>query len=137
MMSMGAVLHRHRRDRRLRARRALQVDAEDRRLLCMVGAASISAFPAVQRLRQQVDGGRGGARGSTTSFVWLVLLFASAGVFHHAGIKIPFFAFFAHDSAFVARAQSRRQHAAGDGHRGGACASASAVFPGLLYGLLP
>jgi multicomponent Na+:H+ antiporter subunit D len=27
-----------------------------------------------------------------------VLLFASAGVFHHAGIKIPFFAFFAHDA---------------------------------------
>jgi len=30
--------------------------------------------------------------------VWLVLLFASAGVFHHAGIKIPFFAFFGHDA---------------------------------------
>ena len=30
--------------------------------------------------------------------VWLVLVFASAGVFHHSGIKIPFFAFFAHDS---------------------------------------
>jgi len=30
--------------------------------------------------------------------VWLVLIFASAGVFHHAGIKIPFFAFFGHDS---------------------------------------
>ena len=25
--------------------------------------------------------------------IWLCLLFASAGVFHHAGIKIPFFAF--------------------------------------------
>ena len=31
-------------------------------------------------------------------FVWGVLLFASAGVFHHSGIKIPYFAFFAHDS---------------------------------------
>ena len=31
-------------------------------------------------------------------WVWIALLFASAGVFHHAGIKIPFFAFFAHDS---------------------------------------
>jgi multicomponent Na+:H+ antiporter subunit D len=30
--------------------------------------------------------------------VWIALLFASAGVFHHAGIKIPYFAFFAHDS---------------------------------------
>ena len=31
-------------------------------------------------------------------WIWLALLFASAGVFHHAGIKIPYFAFFAHDS---------------------------------------
>ena len=31
-------------------------------------------------------------------WIWIVLLFASAGVFHHAGIKIPYFAFFAHDS---------------------------------------
>ena len=30
--------------------------------------------------------------------IWLVLLFASAGVLEHAGIKIPYFAFFAHDS---------------------------------------
>ena len=28
----------------------------------------------------------------------LALLFASAGVLHHAGIKVPFFAFFAHYS---------------------------------------
>ncbi|MCW8889738.1 MAG: Na(+)/H(+) antiporter subunit D, partial [Sedimenticola sp.] len=32
------------------------------------------------------------------SYLWLFMLFASAGVFHHAGIKIPYFAFFAHDS---------------------------------------
>ena len=30
--------------------------------------------------------------------VWIVLIFASAGVFHQAGIKIPFFTFFAKDS---------------------------------------
>jgi multicomponent Na+:H+ antiporter subunit D len=30
--------------------------------------------------------------------VWLCLLFATAGVVEHAGIKIPYFAFFAHDS---------------------------------------
>jgi multicomponent Na+:H+ antiporter subunit D len=30
--------------------------------------------------------------------VWLVLQFASAGVFHHAGIKVPYFTFFGHDS---------------------------------------
>ncbi len=65
--------------------------------LCIIGAASISAFPLfsgfvsksmvmVAALEQGYD------------WVWLVLLFASAGVFHHAGIKIPFFTFFAHDS---------------------------------------
>ena len=30
--------------------------------------------------------------------IWLMLLFALAEVFHHAGIKIPLFAFFSHDS---------------------------------------
>lgn len=30
--------------------------------------------------------------------VWLMLLFASAGVLEHSGIKIPYFAFFSHDS---------------------------------------
>jgi len=64
---------------------------------CIVGAASISAFPLFSGfisksmiLTAAADEGY---------FVtWLVLLFASAGVFHHSGIKIPFFAFFAHDS---------------------------------------
>jgi multicomponent Na+:H+ antiporter subunit D len=37
--------------------------------------------------------------------VWLILLFAAAGVFHHAGIKIPFFAFFAHDSKHIKTAK--------------------------------
>jgi len=65
--------------------------------LTTVGAASISAFPlfsgfvsksmVMAALLQQ-----------EYFAVWPVLLFASAGVFHHAGIKIPFFAFFAHDS---------------------------------------
>ena len=32
------------------------------------------------------------------TFIYFMLLFASAGVLHHSGIKIPFFAFFAHNS---------------------------------------
>ena len=64
---------------------------------CMVGAASISAFPLfsgfVSKSMVMVA-----AADSGYLSVWLMLLFASAGVFHHAGIKIPFFAFFAHDS---------------------------------------
>ena len=65
--------------------------------LCLIGAASISAFPLFSGfvsksmvISAAIHEGYGG--------VWLALLFASAGVVEHAGIKIPFFAFFAHDS---------------------------------------
>jgi multicomponent Na+:H+ antiporter subunit D len=65
--------------------------------LCLVGAASISAFPLFSGfvsksmvMTAALELGHGN--------VWLLLLFASAGVFHHAGIKIPYFAFFGHDS---------------------------------------
>ncbi|MGD9866866.1 MAG: Na(+)/H(+) antiporter subunit D [Hyphomicrobiales bacterium] len=64
---------------------------------CIVGAASISAFPLFSGfiskaliISAAMDEGY--------FWTWLVLLFASAGVFHHSGIKIPYFAFFAHDS---------------------------------------
>ena len=64
---------------------------------CVVGAASISAFPLFsgfvsKSLIMSASANEG------YWFVWAVLLFASAGVFHHSGIKIPYFAFFAHDS---------------------------------------
>ena len=36
-------------------------------------------------------------------FVWIVLLFASAGVFHQAGIKIPYFTFFSKDQGIQAK----------------------------------
>jgi multicomponent Na+:H+ antiporter subunit D len=39
--------------------------------------------------------------------VWLFLLFASAGVLEHAGIKIPYFSFFAHDSGIRAKEAPR------------------------------
>jgi multicomponent Na+:H+ antiporter subunit D len=35
------------------------------------------------------------------------MLFASAGVLEHAGIKIPFFSFFAHDSGIRAKEPPR------------------------------
>jgi multicomponent Na+:H+ antiporter subunit D len=38
------------------------------------------------------------AHGPGLTVIWLMLLFASAGVLEHSGIKIPFFAFFSHDS---------------------------------------
>ena len=64
---------------------------------CMVGAASISAFPLFSGFvsKSMI---LTALAGEGYLVPWLVLLFASAGVFHHSGIKIPFFAFFAHDS---------------------------------------
>ncbi|WP_425411036.1 Na(+)/H(+) antiporter subunit D [Hyphococcus sp.] len=65
--------------------------------LCIVGALSISAFPGT--LGFVTKGLIINAAGEAHMFwIWLVLLFASAGVLEHAGIKIPFFTFFAHDS---------------------------------------
>lgn len=66
-------------------------------IFCMVGAASISAFPLFSGFVSKsmvMDAAAGGHM----KIIWFILLFASAGVFHHAGIKIPYFAFFSHDS---------------------------------------
>ena len=64
--------------------------------LCIIGAMSISAFPGTLGF---VTKGLiiAGAAGFNI-WIWFTLLFASAGVLEHAGIKIPYFTFFAHDS---------------------------------------
>jgi multicomponent Na+:H+ antiporter subunit D len=102
--------------------------------LCIVGASSISAFPLfsgfVTKSMIMVSAAEEGHL-----WEWLVLLFASAGVFHHAGIKIPFFAFFAHDSGI------RCKEAPGHMLLAMALAAILCVgigcVPGALYGLLP
>ena len=65
--------------------------------LCVVGAASISAFPLFSGFvsKSMV---MAAALEQNLDIVWLFLLFASAGVLHHAGIKIPFYGFFGPDS---------------------------------------
>jgi len=64
---------------------------------CIIGAASISAFPLFSGfVTKSMILTAAAKEGYLVPF--LILLFASAGVFHHSGIKIPFFAFFAHDS---------------------------------------
>ena len=60
---------------------------------CIVGAASISAFPLFSGFVSKSMVMSAAGEGHMVA-VWLVLLFASAGVFHHAGIKIPFFCLF-------------------------------------------
>ncbi|MFC1660424.1 Na(+)/H(+) antiporter subunit D [Gemmatimonadota bacterium] len=63
----------------------------------LVGAASISALPLFSGFvsKSMV---MAAALEEGLPWVWVLLLFASAGVVEHAGIKIPFFSFFAHDS---------------------------------------
>jgi multicomponent Na+:H+ antiporter subunit D len=67
--------------------------------------------------------------------VWLALLFASAGVFHHAGIKIPFFAFFARDSGIRTSEPPLNMRLA-MGLAAVLCIYIG-TWPGMLYGLLP
>jgi len=61
-----------------------------------IGALSISSFPATSGFTSKsliIDG----AIHEHLVWVWLVLEIASAGVFLHAGIKFPYFVFFAKD----------------------------------------
>ena len=101
---------------------------------CIVGAASISAFPLFSGfvsksmvMEAALDEGY--------PIVWLALLFASAGVFHHAGIKIPFFAFFAHDSGI--RTQEAPPNMLLAMGLAAAICIFNGVYPWLLYSLLP
>ena len=69
---------------------------------CMIGAASISAFPFFSGFVSKSMTVAAAAEGHLT-IVWLMLMFASAGVFHHAGIKVPYFVFFGHDAGIRTR----------------------------------
>lgn len=132
-MSMGAVLH-------MTGRMngsdlgGLYKTMPKTAALCLVGAASISAFPLFSGFVSKsmvmsalLLEGHGA--------IWLMLLFASAGVFHHAGIKIPYFAFFAHDSGIRAAEPPRNMLLAM------ILAAALCIFigsnPAWLYALLP
>jgi len=75
------------------------------------------------------------AAGGHMRIIWFILLFASAGVFHHAGIKIPYFAFFSHDSGMRPKEAPIHMLLA-MGYCGlPVCFIGS--FPGALYSLLP
>lgn len=102
--------------------------------LCIVGAASISAFPLFSGFvsKSMI---MSAALQDNFNGVWLALLFASAGVFHHAGIKIPYFAFFAHDSGIrVSDPPGNMQLAM---LIAAALCLGIGIFPDLLYRALP
>ncbi|MED5249508.1 MAG: Na(+)/H(+) antiporter subunit D [Pseudomonadota bacterium] len=133
MMSMGAVLH-------MTGRMngsdlgGLYKSMPVTTTFCIIGAASISAFPLfsgfVSKSMVMVAVLEEGH-----PVVWLALLFASAGVFHHAGIKIPFFAFFAHDSGIRTREAPINMLIA-MGIAAALCIGIG-VWPWMLYDLLP
>ncbi len=102
--------------------------------LCIVGAAAISAFPLfsafVTKSMIMVA-----AVDEHHYVVWLFLLFASAGVLEHAGIKIPYFSFFAHDSGIRAKEPPKNMLVAMS--IGAVLCVLIGVFPQQLYALLP
>jgi multicomponent Na+:H+ antiporter subunit D len=95
-MSMGAVLYR---TGTIKASelgglyRSMPLTA----VFCVVGAASISAFPLFSGFTAKSLIVTAAADGHYT-LTFLALLFASAGVFEHAGIKIPYSSFLSQDS---------------------------------------
>lgn len=103
-------------------------------ILCIVGAASISAFPLFSGFvsKSMV---MSAALEEGFDWIWLMLLFASAGVFHHAGIKIPYFAFFAHDSGI--RASDPPNNMLIAMAIAAALCICIGIYPQALYSLLP
>jgi multicomponent Na+:H+ antiporter subunit D len=132
-MSMGAVLHR---TGRIGGNElgGLWRSMPKTTGFCIVGAASISAFPLFSGFVSK-SLVMTAALAEGYDIVWMALLFASAGVFHHAGIKIPFFAFFDHDRGLRPREAPRHMLVA-MGLAAFLCIFVGCA-PGLLYGLLP
>jgi len=132
-MSMGAVLHMTGRINGSDLG-GLYKTMPKTTLLCIIGAASISAFPLFSGFvsKSMV---MSAALAEGYHWIWLMLLFASAGVFHHAGIKIPYFAFFAHDSGIRANDPPNNMLLAMI-IAAGLCI-AIGIYPQALYSLLP
>ncbi|MEO1658062.1 MAG: Na(+)/H(+) antiporter subunit D [Pseudomonadota bacterium] len=107
----------------------------------IIGAASISAFPLFSGFVAKSMITLAAAEAHML-FAYLVLLFASAGVLEHSGIKIPYFAFFAHDRFAPSNTGQARPEEA---PRPMLIAMGIAAFlclfigfyPPVLYGLLP
>ena len=132
-MSMGAVLF------RVGTIKASELGGLYRMMpltcvFCIIGAMSISAFPlfsgfAAKSLIMSSLGYEG------LTIAYLILLAASAGVLHHSGIKIPYFAFFGHDAGHNAKEAPIGMLIA-MGFAGSLCILIGAT-PSVLYSVLP
>ena len=132
-MSMGAVMH-----------QTGKINATDlgglyktmplTTLFCIIGAASISGVPFFSGFVSKSMIVTASAH-EGMAITWFVLLFASAGVFHHSGIKIPYFAFFSHDSGIRTKEPPLNMMLA-MGMAAFLCVFIG-LFPGPLYNILP
>ncbi len=103
-------------------------------IFCLVGAASISAFPLFSGyVTKSLVLGEAASAGRYV--VWAGLVFASAAVLSHSGIKIPYFIFFSHDSG--KRPKEAPLHMLLAMGFAAALSIAIGVFPAQLYALLP
>ena len=132
-MSMGAVLHVTGKTRGTDLG-GLWKKMPITTVLCLVGAASISAVPLFSGFvsKSMV---MAAALQEGHTWLWFLLLFASAGVLEHAGIKIPYFAFFAHDSKLEAKEPPRNMLLAMT--IGAGLCIFIGCRPEVLYNLLP
>lgn len=101
---------------------------------CIVGSASISAFPLLSGFVSKSIILAAAAE-EHHWFAFLVLLFASAGVLDHSGIKVPYFSFFHHDSGIRCKEAPANMLIA-MGATAFLCI-AIGVYPAPLYALLP
>lgn len=132
-MSMGAVLY------RVGTCKATELGGLHKSMpwttvFCIIGAGAISGFPLLSGFvsKSMIISAAGEEH---LLWVWLTLLVASAGVMEHSGIKIPFFAFFAHDSGKrVEEAPINMLIAMGAAAM--LCVGLGIAYP-LLYGILP
>jgi len=103
-------------------------------IFCIIGAASISGFPLFSGFVCKSMVVEAAAVGGM-SIIWFFLMFASVGVLEHAGIKVPYYAFFSHDSGIRTKEAPVNMLFA-MGIAAFLCIFIG-VFPGPLYSLLP
>ena len=103
-------------------------------IFCLIGAASISAFPLFSGFVTKsliMDE----TANQHYPIIWAILVFASAGVLSHSGIKIPYFTFFGHDSGLRPKEAPINMQIA-MGFTAFLCIFIG-VYPDPLYALLP
>ena len=101
---------------------------------CIVGAASVAAFPLFSGFVSKAII-ISAALKEGYFVTWLILLFASAAVIYHSGIKVPFFAFFGRDSGLRPKEAPMNMRVA-MGLTAALCIGIG-VMPGQLYAILP